>query len=167
MIVGMTTINAGDLAMVGLLVVGMVLLGRLGWLLIDLLAAGMHHADGRELLDEYADDIAPYAGFDDDTVIADVVGLPGDRQHTWSGMAPLLDDGPRPLDDPAVFQLDSVPDVIDGAVGPCGRHCVAEGRVSVDEVTGYVKTAALIPTPVEDTQTMAAVAAVSGQDGAA
>jgi hypothetical protein len=157
MIAGVTDFSLGQLAVVGLLAVGLVLLGRLGWIVIDLTVDAMHRHDEPEpeLLDEYADHAR----------LADDIALPGDREHSWPNMAPLLNDDPFPAPaEPAGYPDLDEDTVTDNA--PAGHHAPAPGRVSVDQVTGYARLAAVVSAPVDDTQAMAAVAAVSGEDGA-
>lgn len=151
MIAGVTDFSLGQLAVAGLLAVGLVLLGRLGWIVIDLAIAAMH----------WHNVPAPYVGSDTD--LADAVDLPGDREHSWPHkvIPPVNDDFPAPAEPIGFPDLDEDQQ----PANPTGRHSDAPGRVSVDQVTGYVRLAAVIPAPVDDTQAMAAVAAVSGQDG--
>lgn len=155
MIAGVTDFSLGQLAVAGLLAVGLVLLGRLGWIVIDLAIDAMHRTATPELLDGYAD-----TSFDTD--LADAVDLPGDREHSWPHkVIPPIDDFPAPAEPVGFPDLDEDQQ----PANPSGRHSDAPGRVSVDQVTGYVRLAAVIPAPVDDTVAMAAVAAVSGQDG--
>ncbi len=147
-------LHLGDVAVLGLLAVGLFLLGRLGWIVIDLAIDTMRRGAAPELLDEYSDDIPNhgYAAFDT-AAIADAVELPGDREHYWPHKVippvngyPDLDEDEHPAE-------------------PSGQHAPAPGRMSVDEVTGYARLHAVIPAPVDDTAALAVVAAVSSQDG--
>ncbi|HYS37827.1 MAG TPA: hypothetical protein VEO01_19590 [Pseudonocardiaceae bacterium] len=162
-------LHLGDVAVLGLLAVGLFLLGRLGWIVIDLAIDTMRRGT------EYSGDIPNhgYAAFDsgspasDRTAVMDATReVPEDDEPSWPGKAPLL----RPAlvlheqavvlgGNPARFDLASVlpangsrPET---ASETSGRHAKVDGD---DTATG------LIPV-VDDEAALAVVAAVSSQDG--
>lgn len=168
MITVISNVHTGDLILPGLLAVGLFLLGYLGKVFIDEWRDHMRHHARPQLVDEYADDVPdqPYSDRDY-TLLADEIGLPGDREHSWPNIAPLLIET-GPTDNPAAYPLSLAPDLDEdqAPTDPSGKHAEGEGRVSVDEVTGYVRLTARIPDAMDDTAALAVVAAVSGEDGA-
>lgn len=156
LLVDTTPPGLGQTAVLGLLVVGLVLLGRGGWIALDLWVDSLRRHHEASVAHEYAAFYdKPAASFD--THLADAVGLPGDREHSWPGMAPMLDDEPTHYDLHAVLTVaGSLPE---HPAETSGRHARVDG--DNDTPTG------LIPPVVDGPDALAVVAAVSGQDGAA
>lgn len=166
---GLFSLTYGNIAVSALIICGIAALttlaGRVVWYRVRVALDDHYYSAAPEMLDECADDVPDaYAGH---ARLADDIDLPGDRGHSWPNMAPLLEETGR-ADNPAAYPLSLAPDLDEdqAPTDPSGRHAEAEGRVSVDEVTGYVRLAAVIPAPVDDERALAVVASVSGEDGA-
>lgn len=167
MILAITAVHLGDVAMVGLLVVGLGWIFHLGRRLIDLGIDAMRdwwrrHHEPSPL--EYADF---YSDPDDMTALADAIReIAPEDEPSWPGKAPMLVSVVT-APEPARFDLTSVLPaagaLVENESETSGRHA----RVDADDTpTG------LMP-PVDDElvvdgpAALEAVAAVSGQDGAA
>lgn len=165
MIIGITTVHAGDLLFWGFLAVGLWLLGHLGRRLIDLWIDSMAR---QSTMDQHAADAlqlaakSPYVGFDDPPEIA-----PED-EPSWGGKAPH-DSGVRHLfglHEPSVV-LGGNPARLDmtGLTPANGVLLTATPPETEAETSGRHALTESMPAVVDDDPAMAALAVVSGGDG--
>lgn len=164
---GLFSLTYGNIAVSALIICGIAALttlaGRVVWYRIRVALDDHYYPPQRpELPDGYDDSRESMEK------LADSLRDSPDRQHSWPNIAPLLIESGPATADPAAYPLSLAPDLDEdqAPTDPSGRHAEAEGRVSVDEVTGYVRLAAVIPDPVDDERALAVVASVSGVDGA-